>query len=303
MGLFSKIKQAKENIKKDYEEAKIEVAKERARKDAEEAEAVKKKELEEWGYNLPEKPNVHFEATDINYELKPKLLGSFRVQPIGSERDLSFRESEYDPNIVFIDHASSGQIATVPDKFVDIVKEFVSIHPDHALRYSGKYGDVGDDYLLTKLVIDLYDRHGEDDKIYKPARAKVSSTPKKKAPAPTVDIVSFDDDDDFNYFEPGDSYDFYVAGVRYGNRQELLRSDNFAPEGSGITLVPEPDNPHDPDAIKVVHPVVGHIGYVPADYTDDVRDYVKVNPKYHTHYTSREKGGEIFVTVYLEPEQ
>lgn len=34
-----------------------------------------------------------------------------------------------------------------------------------------------------------------------------------------------------------------------------------------ITLEPEPDNLYDPNAIKVIHEEIGHIGYVPQDFT------------------------------------
>jgi len=38
-----------------------------------------------------------------------------------------------------------------------------------------------------------------------------------------------------------------------------------------IELIPEPTNPHDPNAIKVMHEEIGHIGYVPAEYTEQVK--------------------------------
>jgi len=37
-----------------------------------------------------------------------------------------------------------------------------------------------------------------------------------------------------------------------------------------VTFEPEPDNPYDPKAIKVKHEDIGHIGYVPRDYTSRV---------------------------------
>lgn len=42
-----------------------------------------------------------------------------------------------------------------------------------------------------------------------------------------------------------------------------------------INLIPEPDNPYDPDAIKVFHEEIGHIGYVPSDMTSRVRAALK----------------------------
>lgn len=106
--------------------------------------------------------------------------------------------------------------------------------------------------------------------------------------------------EDYKWFDSDETLDFYVAGVRHENRQELLKSDLFEKSGSGITLVPEPDNPHDPNAIKVVHHAIGCIGYVPADFTDEVRDYIKDFPKYDIFYKSRESNDTIFVDVYMQ---
>lgn len=38
-----------------------------------------------------------------------------------------------------------------------------------------------------------------------------------------------------------------------------------------ISLEPEPENPYDPNAVKVIHEEIGHIGYVPREYTDRVK--------------------------------
>lgn len=107
--------------------------------------------------------------------------------------------------------------------------------------------------------------------------------------------------EDYKWFDSDETLDFYVAGVRHENRQELLKSDLFEPSGSGITLEPEPDNPHDPNAIKVVHHAVGCIGYVPADFTDEVRDYIEDFPKYDIFYKARESNDTIFVDVFMQP--
>ena len=40
-------------------------------------------------------------------------------------------------------------------------------------------------------------------------------------------------------------------------------------------LQPEPDNPYDPNAIAIHHSDGHHLGYIPADYTDDVRDLTR----------------------------
>lgn len=50
--------------------------------------------------------------------------------------------------------------------------------------------------------------------------------------------------------------DVYEADI-YGNSEEII-------------LEPEPENPYDPKAIKVIHEEIGHVGYVPADWTNKV---------------------------------
>ena len=63
-------------------------------------------------------------------------------------------------------------------------------------------------------------------------------------------------------------YGFKVAGLSH--HWENFR-DVIDPEGDlNVELVPEPDNPHDPNAIKVI--MNGqHIGYVPKEKTADIK--------------------------------
>jgi hypothetical protein len=69
---------------------------------------------------------------------------------------------------------------------------------------------------------------------------------------------------------------FKVAGAHY--REEALQSDAFAP-GSPLTLVPEPDNPHDPQAIKVLDATEAeHVGYVPAELCSDLHELLAAQP-------------------------
>jgi hypothetical protein len=59
-----------------------------------------------------------------------------------------------------------------------------------------------------------------------------------------------------------------VAGASY--RLEALQDDAFAP-GSRLALVPEPDNPHDPDAVAVWDAERRlQAGYVPAEVAPTV---------------------------------
>jgi len=75
--------------------------------------------------------------------------------------------------------------------------------------------------------------------------------------------------DDYRRIDPS-ARNFKVAGAHY--REEVLQSDAFAP-GSALALVPEADNPHDPQAIKVLDATAAeHVGYVPADLCADVHE-------------------------------
>lgn len=71
---------------------------------------------------------------------------------------------------------------------------------------------------------------------------------------------------------PKDHYEidivqFYIAGITH---RENIR--NYLGEHKG-TLEPEPTNPHDPNAIKVIASDGHHVGYVPKDMTTQVRKY------------------------------
>ncbi len=58
------------------------------------------------------------------------------------------------------------------------------------------------------------------------------------------------------------SYYTYVAGISYGNRIQNLRT---LKEGDAVFLIREPQNPHDPNAVKVLSLEYLEIGYVPRD--------------------------------------
>jgi hypothetical protein len=58
-----------------------------------------------------------------------------------------------------------------------------------------------------------------------------------------------------------------VAGVTFENRQAILQGSKA---GDPILLVKEPDNPHDPKAIRVLNNALSpaqSIGYIPRDRT------------------------------------
>jgi hypothetical protein len=61
----------------------------------------------------------------------------------------------------------------------------------------------------------------------------------------------------------------HVAGANH--RPEPLASEEAAP-GRPLTLRPEPENPHDPNAVAVLLASGATVGYVPRDLAPAVRD-------------------------------
>jgi hypothetical protein len=80
-----------------------------------------------------------------------------------------------------------------------------------------------------------------------------------------------------------------VAGVSFGNRQKALeRLTYYAPEEILVVLVPEPENPYDPDAIAVQVLVSGMekpycLGYVPRTDTQKIKPFVWKIPELKIH--------------------
>jgi hypothetical protein len=83
-------------------------------------------------------------------------------------------------------------------------------------------------------------------------------------------------------FPSGRHYDFYdpnkprrpadpiitrVAGVTFEGRQTVVRG--LRPEQM-LELLQEPDNPHDPNAVKVVTKAGDQVGYVPRELASDL---------------------------------
>lgn len=61
---------------------------------------------------------------------------------------------------------------------------------------------------------------------------------------------------------------------------EEVQDSSFAP-GSRISLVPEPDNPHDPNAVAVYNEQETlQAGYVPADLAEEVGHLIEEDPDY-----------------------
>lgn len=78
--------------------------------------------------------------------------------------------------------------------------------------------------------------------------------------------------------------EFHIAGLYY--RSDI---DNYIGEHEG-TLVAENNNPHDSNAIKILAADGHHLGYVPRNFTLDVRKSVKLPCKcycYIAKYTEK----------------
>lgn len=67
-------------------------------------------------------------------------------------------------------------------------------------------------------------------------------------------------------FDQFDVVEFSIAGIKH-----RTGIDNYLGEFKG-TLIPEPTNEYDPNAIKVLAHDGHHVGYVPKDVTNQIRD-------------------------------
>ena len=61
-------------------------------------------------------------------------------------------------------------------------------------------------------------------------------------------------------------YDYNIAGINY--RDGIA---DYLGDFEGY-LQPDPDNEHDPNAIAIYHSDGHHLGYIPQNMTDDIRD-------------------------------
>ena len=90
----------------------------------------------------------------------------------------------------------------------------------------------------------------------------------------------------------GGYIEFSIAGISYcGDLTDYL--------GEFIAILdPEPSNPYDANAIKILAPDGHHVGYVPRDFTDAVRD-VRHLPCSCYAYIG-ENGGTYFSDCYIK---
>lgn len=68
----------------------------------------------------------------------------------------------------------------------------------------------------------------------------------------------------------GDHIEFNIAGLKH--RENIIK---YVGEHVG-TLEPEPTNPYDPNAIKILAADGHHVGYVPKNTTQSVRNFTKL---------------------------
>ena len=90
----------------------------------------------------------------------------------------------------------------------------------------------------------------------------------------------------------GGYIEFSIAGISYcGDLTDYL--------GEFIAILdPEPSNPYDANAIKILAPDGHHVGYVPRDFTDAVRDVSHLPCSCYAYIG--ENGGTYFSDCYIK---
>jgi len=90
----------------------------------------------------------------------------------------------------------------------------------------------------------------------------------------------------------GGYIEFSIAGISY-------RGDLSPYLGEFIAILdPEPSNPYDANAIKILAPDGHHVGYVPRDFTDAVRDVTNLPCSCYAYIG--ENGGTYFSDCYIK---
>lgn len=83
-----------------------------------------------------------------------------------------------------------------------------------------------------------------------------------------------------------DELEFSIAGINYRENVEKYLGT------CEVKLEPDPTNEYDPNAIKIVAADGGHLGFVPKDMVDKVRQYTSL-PASGTAVISKAESGEI----------
>jgi HIRAN domain len=96
---------------------------------------------------------------------------------------------------------------------------------------------------------------------------------------------------------PEDEFDFMVAGVQFEGRDRIVKRSLKA--GDRVRLRPEPDNPHDDDAVAVTLLDGRRIGYVPRRDSADVSDCLDLDDLYVATVKKILTGGRVPVPVIV----
>jgi len=89
-----------------------------------------------------------------------------------------------------------------------------------------------------------------------------------------------------------DYIEFDIAGITHGEHVDDHLGEFVA------TLEPEPTNPYDANAIKILAPDGHHLGYVPKDTTDAIRDIATLPCSCYCYIG--ENNGTYFSDCYIE---
>ena len=94
-------------------------------------------------------------------------------------------------------------------------------------------------------------------------------------------------------------WDFNIAGINFRKGIKKYVGEFFG------YIQPEPTNEYDPDAIAIYHSDGHHIGYIPADFTDDIRELgfsfpLQVFGYIEEDYDDDDKRHYFRGTVYIE---
>ena len=93
-----------------------------------------------------------------------------------------------------------------------------------------------------------------------------------------------------------------LAGTSFGNTKRHVRTFGNADIGR-FCLDREPDNPHDPNAIKVTVAGVVFLGYLPREVAKELAPLMDQGKKFMAYFVSRDENrafGTLGLTVRIE---
>ena len=96
---------------------------------------------------------------------------------------------------------------------------------------------------------------------------------------------------------PIDQYDFMVAGVRYGNRENVIQA--YVSQGDDVLFMRERDNEHSRNAILIRLPNGMDIGYVPEECAMDMAPLLDRGQKYRAFVKKILSGGQHLIPVII----